>query len=1151
MFSGTLQALIGNRVDSRRLQKRPITRSYPGRQRLRLEPLEVRRLLAAHPAGADVSFGIFCAAEAAEIAASEAVEPTSSLSSQTPPGTSLGGSGAGGSNILTFVLDFKSVLQANTSDAFGNVVSAFDLTAFGFGVGSFDMVASAILAEVKQDFFGELEGTVAGPPGQDLKIDFVIGDIGVVPAGISEYYFVQIGTGIAGPDNLPLVLGVADLNGVRNSSGTGPNNGDNVGDVVASVFTDEIVALFNLSPSNALTSGNLTYTRKTIAGILSHEIGHALSLSHINKAGSVQPTSDASPIMGTGALDLLNNDWLGESKFSLSGVDGENGNAPRQHVQQLLNALGLTPAPTVFLSGSQGTESDALTQSVSWSVDDINGNLQAVFVVVQRNGVVIQNFATTAQGTFNLDNAGTGNFTTNVTALYALGRTTQTSRSVTVIDDDTTPPDIEFGGAAGIVDISDDSVVTFGVTDPSGVYDQDIVVDVFQGGQLLQHTTGLAFGEIHLAEFGYGVFQIRITATDSDNDWSGDDASITAARSLKVAKLGVVGPAGDPFRVNTRTASDQAAYASAMDAEGNYVVVWNSAGQDGDAGGVYGQRYNAAGIRQGNEFRINATTAGDQVRIDVAMNATGQFVVTWDSAESGGAAGIYAQRFDRFGNPLGGELVIAHRVGTLLAPQVAMDAAGNFVVTWDERSSLEVYARRYNSAGVPQGDEFLVSTIAVWWQGSPDVAMDPAGNFIVVWYSLYQDGAGAGIYAQRYNASAVPLGTEFRINTTTAGDQSSHRIAMDENGNFVVTWFSTGQDPDGSTGVYAQRYNAVGVSLGDEFRVSMFTAGTQDTPRIGMDVYGDFVIAWDSYGQDPDGSVGVYAQRFSATGVPQGSEFRVNTYTAGTQYTGGISLDADGGFVVIWSSHNQDGDGSGVYAQRYAAPSLLGDVNEDGFVNIFDINLVSVFWGSAGPTADANYDGIVNIFDINMISANWGTSGGGGGGAGATSVDESGGSTSTQLRLPVAQTAVPDANLNPVTDNQPMPKSRGGDGLLSQLTTNAWNSNSQTGGEASDNREFRQIWSRLREDVRPAKVDRAISAWADELHVIRTGEAQLRPRASQRLGHINRIASAAVDDLFGRDGASTLSDFAIENAATALVRSRPLSLKVIARHGGS
>ena len=55
-----------------------------------------------------------------------------------------------------------------------------------------------------------------------------------------------------------------------------------------------------------------------------------------------------------------------------------------------------------------------------------------------------------------------------------------------------------------------------------------------------------------------------------------------------------------------------------------------------------------------------------------------------------------------------------------------------------------------------------------------------------------------------------------------------------------------------------------------------------------------------------------------------------------------------------------------------ARPTIDGDINLDGTVNIFDINAVSSNWSTAGPQGDANGDGIVNIFDINLISANWG-----------------------------------------------------------------------------------------------------------------------------------------------------------------------------------
>ncbi len=61
-----------------------------------------------------------------------------------------------------------------------------------------------------------------------------------------------------------------------------------------------------------------------------------------------------------------------------------------------------------------------------------------------------------------------------------------------------------------------------------------------------------------------------------------------------------------------------------------------------------------------------------------------------------------------------------------------------------------------------------------------------------------------------------------------------------------------------------------------------------------------------------------------------------------------------------------------------AVPPLVpGDVNLDGVVDIFDVNLVSAHWGESGPVGDANGDGVVNIFDVNLISNNWSTPGGG------------------------------------------------------------------------------------------------------------------------------------------------------------------------------
>jgi hypothetical protein len=61
-------------------------------------------------------------------------------------------------------------------------------------------------------------------------------------------------------------------------------------------------------------------------------------------------------------------------------------------------------------------------------------------------------------------------------------------------------------------------------------------------------------------------------------------------------------------------------------------------------------------------------------------------------------------------------------------------------------------------------------------------------------------------------------------------------------------------------------------------------------------------------------------QRFDAAGAPLGGESLVNTYTTGNQSRSFVAALDHGGFVVAWDSDSQDGNGFGVYMQRYADP---------------------------------------------------------------------------------------------------------------------------------------------------------------------------------------------------------------------------------------
>ena len=246
-------------------------------------------------------------------------------------------------NPLTIVLDFNDPTQSNTADALGNIVTTFDVTQFGFAPHAHDLVVDAIYETIRDHYFSILASDqfAQSPlmPGKDLAIDIVIGDIGTPPAnGATEYYYLQIGTAVAG--ECTTSLGCASLSAIRDENGVGPKLGFSSGAVVGSIFTNNINAINFLSPTNALTSGNIDFTRHAIAGTTTHEVGHAMSLLHLNRSDAITPTG-LPPLMASGATGLPNQERIFDRDFAISGQNNEDGGAIQRHIQQLIDAVGV------------------------------------------------------------------------------------------------------------------------------------------------------------------------------------------------------------------------------------------------------------------------------------------------------------------------------------------------------------------------------------------------------------------------------------------------------------------------------------------------------------------------------------------------------------------------------------------------------------------------------------------------------------------------------------------------------------------------------------------------------------------------------------------------------------------------------------------
>jgi len=201
---------------------------------------------------------------------------------------------------------------------------------------------------------------------------------------------------------------------------------------------------------------------------------------------------------------------------------------------------------------------------------------------------------------------------------------------------------------------------------------------------------------------------------------------------------------------------------------------------------------------------------------------------------------------------------------------VASDSAGNFVVVWENNiggySAYDIAGQRFASSGVPLGPEFRINTYTTGFDLNPAVASDSSGNFVVIWNNIGQDGSEYGVFGQRFASSGAPLGSEFRVNTYTTSRQTYFSVAADPPGNFIVAWQSLGQD--GSFfGVFGQRFATSGAPLGPEFRINTYTTFEQGAPSVAVDSAGNFVVVWFNIGYDAP-SVGIFGQRFASSGVP-------------------------------------------------------------------------------------------------------------------------------------------------------------------------------------------------------------------------------------------------------------------------------------------
>jgi hypothetical protein len=421
-------------------------------------------------------------------------------------------------------------------------------------------------------------------------------------------------------------------------------------------------------------------------------------------------------------------------------------------------------------------------------------------------------------------------------------------------------------------------------------------------------------------------------------------------------------PSGPEFRVNSSTTGNQLAPAVGVNpTTGEFAVVFRDQEPVIGVDGATYLLFDAAGNREATSgFQAGFTTG-----LGMAGLAPGGFVFFGPSGYSNSnqvEGGFISSTSLQTG------LLASTNTGAKSEVKVAAAADGDYVVVWtndvQEGSGSGIFGRRFAYPVTPLGDaDFRINTTISGTQRSPSVARSAGGDFVVVWQSGPPGGGCCTqIMGQRFLSFGAPVATEFQISTDTSFGNYFPDVASDASGNFVVVWHA--YESYYLANVLARRYSSSGVALGAPFRVNTYTTSYALAAKVTRR-NGDFIVVWQQAAPGDGAKLGIFARRYAPDGSSLGAIFQVNSTTLRDQYVPAIASKPDGGFVVVWTTPSLDGDGGGVFGQKYC---LGGDANGNGSVDVADIFYEINYLFAAGPPpkgcADVNGTGTLDVADV-------------------------------------------------------------------------------------------------------------------------------------------------------------------------------------------
>ncbi len=324
----------------------------------------------------------------------------------------------------------------------------------------------------------------------------------------------------------------------------------------------------------------------------------------------------------------------------------------------------------------------------------------------------------------------------------------------------------------------------------------------------------------------------------------------------------------------------------AVDPNGNAIAVWQQS--DGTRNNIWANRY-VVGTGWGTAALIETDNAGSASSPQIAFDRNGNAIAVWYQS-NGTRDNIWANRYVVSTGWGTAGLIETDNTGDAYNPQVAFDQDGNAIAVWYQSDGrrFNILANRY-VAGTGWGSAELIEIDNAGSAFNPQIVIDRNGNAMAVWYQ--SEGTRNNIWANRYVAG-TGWGTAGLIETNNAGSASSPQIAFDPNGNAIAVWYRS----DGTwDNIWANRYVA-GTGWGVAGLIETDHTGSAFSPQIAIDWNGNAIAVW----YQSDGTRNnIRANRYVA-GTGWGLAGLIETDNAGSAYNPQIAFDQNGSAIAVW-----------------------------------------------------------------------------------------------------------------------------------------------------------------------------------------------------------------------------------------------------------